>query len=106
MDLLLRLLNYTSEDDIQKVAIPVVVDLLLRPDTLIITKSYKDMVAIPVVVDLLLRPDTLIITKSYKDMVAIPVVVDLLLRLTSNGRRELLPEVAIPVVVDLLLRPL
>ena len=87
------------------------------------------MVAIPVVVDLLLRPVVTAVS-AIGARVAIPVVVDLLLRLkvkefnkvTYEGRNPCCsgptpstykkintplkyPRVAIPVVVDLLLRP-
>ena len=109
------------------VAIPVVVDLLLRPwENGTRIKTIK--VAIPVVVDLLLR----LLMKANKmkankcrnpccsgptastvftifgirsEEVAIPVVVDLLLRLEEEeSQAEEVSEVAIPVVVDLLLR--
>ena len=58
MDLLLRHLTmFPYEEENQSVAIPVVVDLLLR----LIEKAVameRQPVAIPVVVDLLLRPNT------------------------------------------------
>ena len=64
------------------------------------------LVAIPVVVDLLLRQVRMEVEKAF-NAVAIPVVVDLLLRpvdeVDRTGRRR--TAVAIPVVVDLLLRP-
>ena len=72
----------------------------------LLCRRNANQVAIPVVVDLLLRH---VLWKLYEEFgyVAIPVVVDLLLRREGfrNGDDHP-PEVAIPVVVDLLLRQL
>ena len=129
MDLLLRHNgNGCTTTPLRIVAIPVVVDLLLRHRVHHLRRKVEG-VAIPVVVDLLLRPNLQYYMHSAVK-VAIPVVVDLLLRLfessnvdsiirlgrnpccsgpTPSTRREkqrlrLFRRVAIPVVVDLLLR--
>ncbi len=79
-------------------------DLLLRHEFHCKFALSTVSVAIPVVVDLLLRQKYRTFYGKVK-RVAIPVVVDLLLRQIQTNSYVHATRVAIPVVVDLLLRP-
>ena len=104
MDLLLRQSSRQRSQRCTSVAIPVVVDLLLRllevTGTAEALRSCRNPCCSGPTASTLYKA-----ALQTEQQVAIPVVVDLLLRQESTGKEIVLEiRVAIPVVVDLLLR--